>query len=84
MAKNHTREEYIRYVLPYRMKAVSVFNLALRYVIAFDTPGKMEIYFNDKCKISSEQTHLISSVQDHLISWFGTHLISPEQDHPIS
>lgn len=56
MAKVHTRDEYIQYVIPYRMKAVSVFNLALRYVMSWDTPGRLEIYFNDKLVIRGLST----------------------------
>jgi hypothetical protein len=56
MTKIHTREEYIQYVIPYRMKAVAVFNLALRHVMSWDKPGKLEIYFNDKLAIRGLST----------------------------
>jgi hypothetical protein len=44
----HTKEDYISTVLPYRMKAVDILNVALKYVISWDKPQAMEISFGGK------------------------------------
>jgi hypothetical protein len=44
----HTKEDYIATVLPYRMKSVDILNVALKYVISWDTPQSMEISFDGK------------------------------------
>lgn len=56
MAKNHTQEEYIHHLIPYRMRAVSIFRLALRYVMSEETPRSLEIYFDDKLVIRGLST----------------------------
>jgi hypothetical protein len=56
MTKTHSPEEYIRTIIPYRMKAVATFNLALQFVMRWKTPAKLEIYFNDKLAIRGLST----------------------------
>jgi len=48
----HTKDEYINLVLPYRMQAVDVFNVAVRYLMAWKGSKDMEIYFNKKLSIT--------------------------------
>jgi hypothetical protein len=48
MSVPHTQHEYINRIIPYRMNAAAVLNLALRYVRQWDSPRKLEIYFDEK------------------------------------
>lgn len=42
----HTSDEYLHIVLPYRMRAIDAFWVALRYVLHWDKPKKMELFFD--------------------------------------
>ena len=52
----HTQDEYINHIIPYRMNAVAVLNLALRYVTQWNSPRKLEIYFDEKLSIRGLST----------------------------
>lgn len=52
-----SKNEYANYVIPYRMKAVAVSNLAVRYVSYWQRqPQPLEIYFNGKVAIRGLST----------------------------
>jgi hypothetical protein len=42
--------------IPHRMNAVALLNLALRYVMKWDSPRKLEIYFDEKLSIRGLST----------------------------
>lgn len=52
----HSKDEYLHTVLPYRMKALDVFRLALRYVLSWEKPKSMKIYFDEKLCIRGHST----------------------------
>lgn len=62
MTSTHSKEEYLNRIIPYRMNAVSVFNLALRYVMKWESPRKLEIYFDDKLSIRGLSTAFTNPV----------------------
>jgi hypothetical protein len=47
----HTRDEYLETVLPYRMKAIELMRIALKYEIEWQHAKKLEIYFDDVLSI---------------------------------
>lgn len=52
-----SKDEYAADVIPYRMKAVAVFNLATRFVSRWNhQPQQLEIYFNGKLSIRGLST----------------------------
>jgi hypothetical protein len=52
-----SRDDYAAHVIPYRMKAVGVFNLATRFVKHFSrTPKPLEIYFDGKLSVRGLST----------------------------
>lgn len=58
----YSQQEYIEKILPYRMQAVDTFNLALGYLLEWDEPSKMDIYFNAKLSISGLSTGFTNPV----------------------
>ena len=52
----HTKQEYLETVIPYRMKAISIFHVALKYVSHFDSPKRLEIYLDGKLSIEGLST----------------------------
>lgn len=56
MTVAHTKDDYIKTVLPYRMKAVDILNVALKYVMSWDKPQTMEISFGGKICIRGRST----------------------------
>jgi hypothetical protein len=52
-----TKDDYVAHVIPYRMRAVAVFNLATRFVTRWQrTPRPLEIYFDGKLSIRGLST----------------------------
>ena len=58
----HSRDEYLNTVLPYRMRAIDVFKIALRYVLSWDEARPMEVYFDGKLCIRGHSTAWTNSV----------------------
>lgn len=52
----YTQQQFIDKILPYRMQSASILNLALRYVIDWDTPKSLEIKFDGKTCIEGLST----------------------------
>lgn len=52
----HSKDEYLDVVLPYRMKSVDVLRVALQYVLAWEKPKTLEIYFGGKLAIRGLST----------------------------
>lgn len=44
----HSKAEYLDSVIPYRMKAIDTFRIALRYVLVWHEPKPMEMYFDGR------------------------------------
>ena len=52
----HTSDEYINIVIPYRMKAIDIFRIALRYELAWAAPKKLKMYFDEKLSVEGLST----------------------------
>jgi hypothetical protein len=52
----HTKEEYLNIVIPYRMKAIDVFRVALTYELSWNAPKKLKIYFDEKLSVEGLST----------------------------
>lgn len=52
----HTLDEYLNIVIPYRMKAIDVFRVALNYQLAWKSNPKMQIYFDGKLSVEGLST----------------------------
>src|SRR5690348_17010952 len=56
-----TKDDYLKHIIPYRMKAVAIFNLAAKYVKSWDAPKRLEIYFDGKLCIEGLSTAFTNS-----------------------
>lgn len=52
----HSKEEYLDIVLPYRMKAIDVFRLAVKFALAWKEPKSMRMYFDDELRVTGLST----------------------------
>ena len=52
----HSKEEFIKIVLPYRMKAIDVFRVALNLELSFEKPKNMKMYFDNKLTVTGLST----------------------------
>lgn len=60
----YTKQEFIDRILHYRMEGAAVFNLALRYSIAWPALRPLEVKFSGKTYIEGFQTYETVSVGD--------------------
>jgi hypothetical protein len=51
-----TKDHYIEHVIPYRMRSVAVLNVATKYVMTWDKPRALQIYFDEKLAIRGLST----------------------------
>lgn len=58
----HTREDYLNVVIPYRMRAVDVFNIATRLVMKWKSAQPMEMYIDGKISIRGLSTAFTNPV----------------------
>ncbi len=47
----HSKSEFLEIVLPYRMKAIDVFRVALKLELSFLKPKSLKMYFDDKLTV---------------------------------
>lgn len=52
----HSKDEFVNIVLPYRMKAIDVFRVALKLELSFEKPKSMKMYFDEKLTITGLST----------------------------
>ena len=52
----HTLKEYLDIVIPYRMKAIDTFRVALSYELAWEAPKKLQMYFDEKLSVEGLST----------------------------
>jgi hypothetical protein len=52
----HSKDEFVSIVLPYRMKAIDVFRVALKLELSFESPKSMEMYFGEKLTVTGLST----------------------------
>ena len=52
----HTQAEFLHTVLPYRMRSINVFHIALQYVRTWKEPKEIEIYFGGELCIRGHST----------------------------
>lgn len=57
-----TNDDIINRVIPYRLQAVDVANLAVRLRISWDVPKSMEIYFDKKLRITGNSNAFTNPV----------------------
>jgi hypothetical protein len=50
------KREFVERILPYRLEAVEIFGLALRYSLAWTAPVPMQIFFDGKLSIDGLST----------------------------
>lgn len=51
-----SKDEYLGEVIPYRMKAIDILRIALGYHANFESPKKMEMYFDGKLCVQGHST----------------------------